>query len=302
MLDIFLTVILPVFIVAACGAALQRWRNLSIGALSPITVYLLSPMLVFRFILNAELPAATSGRVVAAGLATTAAVLIAAALASLVARHARPMRSAFLLATVFPNVGNMGLPVSLLAFGEPGLEVAVIAFVTQAAIAWPLGIFIAARSRLHPTDAIVQALKIPTIYALALALVIRALGWDIPFTIEAPVGLLADAAIPAMLIVLGFQLSQGVELARWRSLVGASVIRLLVAAALAYAATIVIGIEGVAQMTVITMAAMPAAVFPTLLATEFEAEPRFVSSGVIVSTLASLVTLTLVISAGERWL
>ena len=302
MLDIFLTVILPVFLVAGCGAALQRWRNLSIGALSPITVYLLSPMLVFRFILNAELPAATSGRVVAAGLATTAAVLIIAALASLAARHERPMRSAFLLATVFPNVGNMGLPVSLLAYGEPGLEVAVIAFVTQAAIAWPLGIFIAARSRLRPMGAIVQALKIPTIYALILALVIRALGVNIPFTIEAPVGLLADAAIPAMLIVLGFQLSRGVELARWRSLAGASVIRLLAAAALAYAITIPLGLEGVAQMTVITMAAMPAAVFPTLLATEFEAEPRFVSSGVIVSTLASLVTLTLVISAGEHWL
>ncbi len=302
MLDIFLTVILPVFLVAASGAALQRWRNLSIGALSPITVYLLSPMLVFRFILNAELPAATSGRVVAAGLATTAAILVVSALVSIAARHERPMRSAFLLTTVFPNVGNMGLPVSLLAFGEPGLEVAVIAFVTQAAIAWPLGIFIAARSQLRVKGAIVQALKIPTIYAMALAIVIRALGWDIPFTIEAPVGLLADSAIPAMLIVLGFQLARGVELARWRSLAGASVIRLLAAAGLAYAITIAAGLEGVAQMTVITMAAMPAAVFPTLLATEFEAEPRFVSSGVIVSTLASLVTLTLVISASERWL
>ena len=40
---------------------------------------------------------------------------------------------------------------------------------------------------------------------------------------------------------------------------------------------------------------MPTAVFTTILATEFKAEPRFVTSAVIASTVLSLLTLTALI-------
>src|SRR5680860_106966 len=39
----------------------------------------------------------------------------------------------------FPNAGNMGLPVVLLAFGEQALAVAVIIFATQSILGWSLG-------------------------------------------------------------------------------------------------------------------------------------------------------------------
>ncbi len=302
MLDVFLTVILPVFLVAGAGAALQRWRGLTVGTLSPVTVYILSPALVFRLILTADLPAGTSAKLVAAGLLTTAAVIIVAFGISIAMKQDRTMRSGFLLATSFPNVGNMGLPVSLLAFGEAGLAAGVVLFVTQATIAWPLGIFIAARSQTHGLGPLVEALKLPTIYAVAIAALVKAFGWSLPASIELPVEMLAAAAIPAMLVVLGFQLAQGIERERWRALATALAVRLALAAPMAYGITLALGIDGVAQRTTIIMAAMPAAVFPTLLATTYNAEPRFVSSSVILSTLASLGTLTILIDVLDRWL
>ena len=45
----------------------------------------------------------------------------------------------------------------------------------------------------------------------------------------------------------------------------------------------------------IVMAAMPTAVFTTLLATQYNANPKLVSSVVVVSSVASILTLTVVI-------
>ncbi len=108
--------------------------------------------------------------------------------------------------------------------------------------------------------------------------------------------MLAAATIPVMLIVLGFQLSEGIDWGRWRSLATSAVLRLAISAGVAYGVTAVLGLAGVVQQTVIIASAMPTAVFTTILATEFDAEPKFVTSAVVVSTLASVGTLTVLIT------
>ena len=102
--------------------------------------------------------------------------------------------------------------------------------------------------------------------------------------------------MPLMLVILGFQLSQGIEIERWKSLAAALLIRLVISVPIAYFITFVLSIDGVSQKTLIAVCAMPSAVFTTLLAHEFNSEPRFVTSATIASTFASLVTLTIVIS------
>lgn len=302
MLDVFLTVILPTFLVAATGTALQRWRKLTIGSLGPITLYLLSPALMVDSLLHATLGAGEAGRVVAVSVVTSFAILFGSGALSALVRHPRDLQSGFLLATSFPNAGNMGLPVAFLAFGEPGLAVAAVLFSVQSVMGWTLGTYVAARSESTGLGPLKQALKIPTVYAVGIALVLRAIGWELPFALDTSIGLLAQAAIPAMLLVLGFQLAQGVELTRWRSLTAAMVIRLIAGAAVAYGISSALGLTGAAQQTVIVVAAMPTAVFTTLLATEFRAEPRFVTSAVIASTVASLGTLTVLVTLLQRWL
>jgi malate permease and related proteins len=296
MLDVFLTVILPTFLVAAFGAGLQRWKSLGVGALGPVAMYLLSPALVLNGLLTTELPAAISLRVVVSAFLAMMLMLGLAALLSALVRQPRSLQSGFTLATGFPNAGNMGIPISFLAFGEEGLAVAIIIFVVQGSLSWPVGIYVAARGRAHGLDPLKASLKVPTLYAVPVALFIRAIEWDLPLTFSRPIEMLADATIPVMLIVLGFQLSQGIDWVRWRSLISSSVARLLAAAAVAYLVTVIVGLDGVAQQTVIIVAAMPTAVFTTILATEFDTEPKFVTSAVVISTLASIGTLTVLIT------
>lgn len=296
MLDVFLTVILPTFLVAALGAVLQRWKALGVGALGPVAMYLLSPALVLNGLLTTELPAAISIRVVVSAFLAMMLMLGLAALFSALVRQPRSLQSGFTLATGFPNAGNMGIPISFLAFGDDGLAVAIIIFVVQGSLSWPVGIYVAARGRAHGWDPLKASLKIPTLYAVPVALTIRAIEWDMPLTFSQPVEMLAEATIPVMLIILGFQLSQGIDWARWRSLASSGFARLIASAGVAYLVTAMVGLDGVAQQTVIIVAAMPTAVFTTILATEFDAEPKFVTSAVVMSTLASIATLTVLIT------
>ena len=296
MLDVFLTVILPTFLVAAIGAALQRWRALGVAEMGAVAMYLLSPALVLNGLLNSELPVEISLRVVAAAFVALLLMLGLSFVLSVLARHPRSLQSGYTLATGFPNSGNMGIPIAFLAFGEEGLAVAIIIFVVQGSLSWPVGIYVAARGRAHGLDPFIAAAKVPTIYAVPLALVIRAADWDLPIAIASPIEMLAAATIPVMLIVLGFQLSEGIDWARWRSLASSAVLRLTISAGMAYGVTTVLGLDGVAQQTVIIVSAMPTAVFTTILATEFDAEPKFVTSAVVVSTLASVGTLTVLIT------
>ncbi|MDA0799588.1 MAG: AEC family transporter [Chloroflexi bacterium] len=296
MLDVFLTVILPTFLVAALGAVLQRWKALGVGALGPVAMYLLSPALVLNGLLTTELPAAISIRVVVSAFLAMMLMLGLAALFSALARQPRSLQSGFTLATGFPNAGNMGIPISFLAFGDDGLAVAIIIFVVQGSLSWPVGIYVAARGRAHGWAPLKASLKIPTLYAVPVALTIRATQWDMPLTFSQPIEMLADATIPVMLIILGFQLSQGIDWARWRSLASSGFARLIASAGVAYLVTAMVGLDGVAQQTVIIVAAMPTAVFTTILATEFDTEPKFVTSAVVVSTLVSIGTLTVLIT------
>ena len=296
MLGVFLNVVLPIFLLAGAGAFLQRLQGLSIGPLAPITLYLLSPALIFQAMVQADVPAGVSGLVLLAALLFTVVNGLAAFVVSLALRQPRALQSGFLLVTMFPNSANMALPIALLAFGDDGLAIAVIIFVYQALVGWSLGVFIAARSSSRGFTPLVSVLKVPAVYAVGAALVVRATGWDLPTPVTEPLRLLAGAAIPMMLLVLGFQLSQGIDLSWWTGIAAALFLRLVLAAGIAYGVTQAVGLEGVAQKTVVLVSSMPSAVFTTLLATEFRAEPRFVTSTVILSTVLSLGTLTALIT------
>ena len=302
MLDVFLTVILPIFMVAAAGYAFQQWRRLPVSTLSQVTLYLLAPALIFDSLLEQTLPAAASFRIVAATLLVTVTIVGVSLLTSRALRHSTPMQSAFVLSTTFPNAGNMAIPILLLAFGEAGLTAAIVIFVTQSALGWSLGIYVAARSHSAGFTPLLEVLKVPVLYALAAALLAIWLDWQPPTTITRPIEMLAGAALPSMLLVLGFQLGTGLAFHQWPSLLAAMTVRLVVAAPIAYGVTILLGMSGVEQQALIVTMSMPAAVFTTILATQFDAVPRFVTNAVVASTLVSLLTLTVVITLVQNQL
>ena len=296
MLDVFLNVVLPTFIVVAIAALFQRWRRLPINTLSQTTFYLLSPTLAYSVMIKSSISVDKSFKVISATILAMAFITVLGIFVTLLFRHSKTMRSAFLLSALFPNGGNMALPVVLLALGSDGLSAAMVIFVTHVVLGWSLGTFIASRSEQQGFTPILQVLKVTAIYGVAAALATRAIGWDPPIALAQPIELLATATIPAMLLVLGFQLGNGLNFTELPSLGAATMLRLVAAPPLGYLATILVGLEGIPQQAVVIVASMPTGIFTIILGTQFKTNPRFVTNAVVASTFLSIGSLTIVVT------
>jgi predicted permease len=296
MLRVFLEVVLPVALVAIAGGVVGRWRRLPLDPVSTLVFYLFSPALVFHSLATTAVPAAVSARIVAVLLVTFAAMFVVANAWSLARRHQASMRAAFALTATTPNAGNMGLPVATLAFGEAGLAVAVMNFVASATLTNTAGIAVASMAGGLNREALLAPFRYPSLYAAVLGIAVNVAAWDLPVTVEAPVQSLAVAAVPTMLVVLGLQLQ---DMGGAEDLVDTAAVnfmRLLIAPGVAWLTASALGLAGVERGTLVVLAAMPVAVISTILATEFRAEPAFVTRVVVTSTLLSMLSLTVLIA------
>jgi predicted permease len=211
-------------------------------------------------------------------------------------RFERGTLAAVMLTSMFMNAGNLGLPVIRFAFGEQALALGSLYFVTNSTLAYSLGVLIASMGRATLGVAIKNALKAPAVYALALAFLSLRLGWKLPMPVGRTVELLGDAAVPSMLVLLGMQLNQARWVGNLKPLALTSGLRLLVSPLLAIGMTLAMGITGAARQAGVIEAGMPVAVLNTVLSTEYDVEPAFVSAAVLVTTLLSPFSLTLLLA------
>ena len=124
-----LGIIFPVFACAAIGFAWSKLgRPFHSETVTSLVVGVGTPCLVFDTLTRLELTLATFGEMAAASIAALAASGVIAVLWLWAARLDRPT---YLPALMFPNSGNMGLPVCFFAFGETGLALAVSYFATM---------------------------------------------------------------------------------------------------------------------------------------------------------------------------
>jgi predicted permease len=204
----------------------------------------------------------------------------------------RPELSAFLLVVMFSNSGNYGLPVVLFAFGPDALVHATAYFVAGSVMTYTLGVFLAAAGRRSVRSALIGIAKVPVLYGVAVAAVVLFTGIPVPLAVARPIGLLSDAALPMMILVLGMQLERA-SIPDRPVLVAAAVgLSLIVAPIVALGLASMLGVSGAGRQAGVALASMPAAVVTTILALEFDVAPAFVTSAVFVSTFLSPLTLT----------
>jgi len=294
--SIFASDILPIFILAAVGFVLARRFRAEVRTLSTVAFNALSPCLVFYQLVTTEISGSQSLRVAAFCVLLTIAVGIVARLVSLPLRLDRMTLSSFLLVAMFSNSGNYALPVVLFAFGKEALAFASVYFVTSAILIYTAGILVAASGHGSMRLALTRLLKVPAIYAVTAAVIVLGTHTTVPPVVLRPVGLLSDAAIPVMLLVLGMQLERAVMPKRPAAVAAAVVLSLAVAPVIAFGLTSMLGIAGAARQAAIIEASMPAAVVTTVLALEFDLDAAFSTSVVFFTTILSPLTLVWLIA------
>jgi predicted permease len=296
-LTVFVNVVLPVFLVAGMGFVVQRTLRPSIVALNQTALYVMFPCLLFTSLIEVDLRSETPLRILAFTVLLAAVSIVMAAAIGRVSGLDRVTTSALMLTIAFPNLGNYGLPVVLLAFGQEGLTIALVVIALQSLYGTTLAILIASSGNdASFLGAIRQVLRLPTIYALIAALIVNLGQLPVPAFILSALAIPAQAAIPLMVIVLGMQLAgtKGIESPR---LVGtATFARLVLGPVIGVGLALLLGVEGMTRDVLIVGAAMPTAVFTIIIATQFSARPRLVTDVVIATTLASVITVTVVLA------
>ncbi len=289
--SILVNIIAPIVIVAFLGFVLGRALDLDPRALARLTLYLFSPALVFTSAYRSQLNNEYV-EIAAFALLITALMSAVTWLLVRVMRYDRLTGSAFALSVLFVNAGNYGLPLILFAFGEEAVARAVIFFTMSVILSQTLAIFIASRGSAPARAALLNIFKLPLIYAVAIGLIGNIGGWTIPDPLMKSADLLAGAAIPAMLVILGVELAK-VRLTQDQFHIGlAAFAKLALAPVVALALAAVMGMTGTTRAVCIIESSMPTAVTASIVAVEFKARPEFVTGAIFVSTLGSIISLS----------
>ena len=292
LLNIFANNLLPIFLAAGSGYVLGKRLKVKPTAISQTIFYIFSPCLVFSILTHN--PLGKSEIFFTIGFVSLLNVLVGLLtwVACRLLKIERRLTAAVLMTAMFMNSGNYGLPLTLFAFGEAALAYASLYFVTAQLFVNSVGIIIASSGSAGLLQSLRGLIKFPATYSLVLAMIFVSQGWTLPPVLEKTTTLLGNASVPAMLVLLGLQLQN----VRWvgnilpASLAG--IMRLVVAPLIALGLTNIFHFPLPAYQASVVESAMPSAVYNTLLATQFDNEPAFVTMVVFATTLISPLTIT----------
>jgi predicted permease len=285
-------VLLPTFVVVGIGWALGRLAGVPSRPLAQAGFWVLSPALIFESLRTAQLPASAAVTVVAF---TVVHYLGMFALSLPVGRRLFPSdrggRAATSLLLSCGNCGNLGLPLLLFAYGQAGVDVGVVFLATNTVLLATLGVAIATWDGPHRWRAWGSLLRVPWPYAVVGALLARWAGF--PPLLARATDLLAQGAIPLLLLLLGLELAQ-IRAARVaRQAGGLSVLRLVGGGALAWILAWAFRADGIVRGSLIIEGSVPSAVNAFLLASQYDRRPDLAASVLLLSTLLSAGTLSL---------
>ncbi|MDF2365719.1 AEC family transporter [Sneathiella sp.] len=283
MFEILLNIIAPVVITAGIGFFWAKTgRAFHTETVTGLVTNVGSPMLIFSTLvkLDMELGAFLEFAMFAAvsALAFCLIGVTALKLSSLNIRN-------YLPGLMFPNTGNMGLPLCFFAFGEAGLALAIAVFTVFSTLQFTFGIWLSSGAS-SPG----QLLRTPLIYAVIIGLGLKALAFPVPLWIINTTELIGSLTIPLMILALGVSLAS-LSVNHIRLATGLSVLRLAMGFAVGYGLAALFGLEGVERGVLILECSMPVAVFNYLFSLRYDRAHSHVAGMVLISTLLSFITL-----------
>jgi predicted permease len=280
--DIF-AVIAPILFCALIGFIWARTRQpFNQEFVSQLVLWVGSPCLIIGTLGKVDVSAAELAEVAIAVLlmlvSTVCLSLLALKLLNL------PVR-AFLNSLVFPNTGNMGLPLAMFAFGEQGLALALAIFILVSFSHFSLGVaFLSGGSPIR------GSLRSPIVYAGALAMLLILTGYKLPLWLGNTVSLLGQISIPLMIFTLGVSLAS-LQVGDVKRSTVLALLRLGIGFAVGLAICEGLDLQGAMRGAVLIQSGMPVAVFNYLLALRYQQQPQAVAGVVVISTLISFITL-----------
>jgi hypothetical protein len=204
------------------------------------------------------------------------------------------------IAASWGNVGYMGVPLCLAAFGEPGLPPAMLAVIVTSIISMVFGVMLIELEVAAGHGAVVTFLKAawnvarnPLPLSIVAGIIWSGLALPLPTPVERWLDLLGAAASPCALFAIGLFLSdksvrRGLAEAGLATLIKLLVQPLLAAVVLPW----FIDLRSVAGQAALVMASLPTAANAFVLAKQFDIQVEQNTASVLLSTAFSVLTVS----------
>ncbi|RUR34975.1 AEC family transporter [Vreelandella andesensis] len=293
MIGQILATLLPVFLIAGCGAVYGRYRNPDIRSLNTLNMELFVPLLVFAVLADRQAPLADY-----AWLATAAvAVVLGSGLVLWpVAKWLSLDIKVFLPPMMFNNSGNMGVPLLVLAFGPDALPAAVVVFIVEMLLHFSVGLYM-----LDPRTSLWRLLRMPIVAASLAGLVVNVGGVALPSWLLEAMHMLGGICIPLMLFALGVRLLD-IDFNDWRTGLLGAVLCPLSGLVIALPLMWLLPLNPLQMAVLLVFAALPPAVLNYLVAEQYKLSPQKVASLVLIGNLGSLIVMPLTLAAAFAWI
>lgn len=282
-----ISIVFPLFAIAALGYFIGRRSQPDLGYMNKLNMDVFVPALVFAalaaedFRIGEFVPLALAGLVVIVG---TGAIAFALARASGLASKTLvpPM--------MFNNCGNLGLPLAVLAFGEQALAPAVVLFMISNFLHFSYGVWL-----LDHNMRFTSIWRVPSVLATVAGLGVSGLGLELWKPFMQAVDMLGDVVIPLMLFSLGVRLADA-RFSAWRLGLFAAVARPLAGLAIAAPLLLIFDLPPEQRALLLVFGALPPAVLNYIFAERYGQEPEKVASMVLIGNLAAVVVLPIVLA------
>jgi predicted permease len=276
-------ILVPILLIAMVGFALERTSvEVDTNTLGTIVLLVATPCLIFHTLVSMNVHIATLGQMAWAALL---AMTISGALGLAVLLMTGASKQAYLPSLIFPNSGNMGLGLVLLAFGDEGLKLGISYFFMVSTLQHSIGFSIAAG-----TLDLRRLARQPLLYSVILVLVVTLFSIEVPQIIMSTTQMLGAMMVPAMLMVLGASLAT-FKVANLKPALGIGVARLALGLISGVLVIWLLDLDGIAAGTVFLLATMPTAIVNHIYAQQYGAHGVAVSGAIAVSTLLTLLCL-----------
>ena len=309
----FLTVlgaVIPVFGVAVIGLGIRKLNWLTEEAdksLLRVTVNLLLPCLILDSALGNPALSQFRNLLLAPlfGFGTVAlGIVLALGMGALHGLKERSATRTFAVCVGIYNYGYIPLPLALLLFDKATAGVLFLLMIGVETALWTLGVWTLSGGR--PGDNWRRIIN-PPLIAIGLALIFNALGLNVhlPGPLLTGVHWLGQCAIPMALMLIGAivadHLHEFHSRSGWRIILAAVLLRqaLLPMAFLLGAKYLPASVE--LKRVIVLEAAMPAAVFPIVMARLYQGDPATALRVVIGTSVVGLVTIPLWIRFGMNF-
>lgn len=304
MLAIFLKTV-PFFALIAVGYGAARYKvfnDVAAAALTKFVFYFALSAMLFRFSANLSISEIFDARLAAGYLWGTAFVYgIATAVAFLRGLDVQTTAIEAQCASI-GNTGFLGVPMLAVLMGQAAVGPIILVLTIDLVVFSTLLVILVTGSRDGRMSGAIFAtvgkglIRNPMIVSIVAGLAVSAVGLPIPDVVNEFLTLLGNAATPGALFAIGASLAsksaERVQVAGWLSFCKLILHPLFVA----FGVFLLFPVGAFQGAVVVAAASLPVAGNVFILAQHYGVAPQRVSASILISTIASIVTVSLVIA------